>query len=153
MNVKLVIFRGVPGSGKSTAAKEYAKKHKMLHFEADMFFYRNGVYNFDSAKLNAAHAWCRTQVVKELRNGNSVVVSNTFTKYWELEPYLVDIFMLDDVDIKVDVYHCKKEYGNVHGVPEDKMVVMRNRFESNERIIQQLGLDKDNPLIKFFEVE
>lgn len=151
MKPKLIIFRGVPGTGKSTKAREYAQKHNIHHFEADMFFERNGKYDFDPSKLNAAHSWCRHKVKSELARGRSVVVSNTFTQYWELESYLADAFMIGDVS--VEIYHCKKEYGNVHNVPEEKMKVMRGRFVSNDDLKQKLGVDKSDTSIKFFEVE
>jgi len=52
-SISLVIIRGCSGSGKSTLAKLLGSNFK--HFEADMYFMKNGVYQFDGTKLGAAH--------------------------------------------------------------------------------------------------
>lgn len=76
---KLYIVRGLPGSGKST----YVLKnlHNVLHFEADKFYINDQhEYNFDSNLISVAHEWCFSNVVKALRDGHNVAVSNTFIK-------------------------------------------------------------------------
>jgi Chromatin associated protein KTI12 len=55
---RLVLIRGVPGSGKSTRAREL---QEYLHFEADMYFIRDGAYTFDSDLLPAAHQCAGTR--------------------------------------------------------------------------------------------
>ena len=55
---ELYLLRGLPGSGKSTLAKSLGGKH----FEADMYFVRDGEYQFDVTKLKEAHEWCRSSV-------------------------------------------------------------------------------------------
>jgi len=136
----LYIFRGIPGTGKSTKAKELAHKLNILHVEADMYFSRNGQYQFDHTKLNAAHSWCLNATKRELKKGHSVVVSNTFTKYWELENYLVSAF---ELNAKVIVVQCRTEYGNIHGVSDLKMAIMRNRFEDNSDLEKMTGSSED----------
>lgn len=49
-HVELLLIRGLPGSGKSTMAKEYAKAG-YVHCEADQFFEIDGQYRFDASKL------------------------------------------------------------------------------------------------------
>lgn len=132
MTKTLYIYRGVPGTGKSTKAAEFARNNLLKHFEADMFFDWNGQYCFDPDRLNDAHSWCFNKVRNELKYGNSVVVSNTFTKRWELENYLVTAF---EEDAKIVITQCCKEYGNIHGVPENKMKVMRERFIDNDELM------------------
>ena len=46
MEKVLYIVRGIPGSGKSTFAKSLGG----THFEADMFFMKNGEYKYDMFK-------------------------------------------------------------------------------------------------------
>ena len=74
---ELFLLRGLPGSGKSTLAKSLVGEH----FEADMYFVRDGEYKFDANKLSNAHKWCKISV-EECMNlrYNRVIVSNTFTQ-------------------------------------------------------------------------
>jgi|APGre2960657404_1045060.scaffolds.fasta_scaffold00484_11 predicted kinase len=129
----LYLVRGLPGSGKSTLAREIST----AFVEADMFFLNHeGEYVFDGSKIKEAHAWCKA-TVREWMGMNDdtygleysdIAVSNTFTQEWEMEDY----------------YELAKEYGyrvfslvvenrhggvNTHGVPEEKLEQMKNRFE------------------------
>lgn len=125
---KLYIIRGAPGSGKSTKAKALiAENLNLLHYEADMFFEKDGPYKFNPGKIKDAHQWCQKWVEKALKEGNSVIVSNTFTKLWEMIPY---IEMARNSGASVVVFTMKGEYQNVHGVPEEKVKEMRERFDS-----------------------
>ncbi len=54
----LYIVRGLPGSGKSTFAKFVGDSF----VEADMFFMKNGKYEFDMSKIRDAHSWCLSTV-------------------------------------------------------------------------------------------
>jgi len=120
----LYLVRGLPGSGKST----YARTLPGLHFEADQFFENQyGDYKFDSKLIAVAHDWCYSNTVKALRYGFDVIVSNTFTKMWELNRYLEITTLLPDVFI--EVIEMRTQYQNVHGVPEDKLKVMAARWE------------------------
>jgi hypothetical protein len=59
---------------------------------------------------------------------NVIVVSNTFTQEWEMQPYFD---MAENFDYKVFSVIVENRHGgiNQHGVPEDKIELMRNRFE------------------------
>ena len=120
---QLVIVRGLPGSGKST----YAKTLNMVHFEADRFFEKDGVYNFDAKLLAAAHRWCFNNVIETLKSGHDCVVSNTFTKIWEMGNYVTTAKILGDVKIRVVEMHT--QYDNVHNVPVDIQKQMAERWQ------------------------
>lgn len=120
----LYIVRGLPGAGKSTFVRQYL--NYCVHFEADQFFIRNGVYRFKGKQIEAAHSWCYGQVVYYLDRGYDVAVSNTFTMMWELEKYL-DIPCL--VDCTISVVEMKTQFNSVHGIPDDKFEIMKNRWE------------------------
>ena len=83
----LIIVRGIAGSGKTTFVKKTFPE--AAHYEADMFFEQKGEYKFDASKLKEAHNWCRKRVYECIRNKKLVVVSNTFTQFWEVSPYIV----------------------------------------------------------------
>ncbi len=55
---ELVLIRGLPGSGKSTMAKDLATQG-YLHFEADMYFELDGHYRYDASCIREAHSWCQ----------------------------------------------------------------------------------------------
>jgi tRNA uridine 5-carbamoylmethylation protein Kti12 len=131
----LILLRGLPGSGKSTTAKLLgAGGAGTAHFEADMFFMVDGEYKFDVAKIKDAHQWCQSSVEHAMLMNHTtgynstIIVSNTFTQEWEMEVY----------------YNLAKEWGyrvtslivenrhegvNVHGVPQETLDKMKQRFE------------------------
>ena len=131
----LYIVRGVPGSGKSTYAKELKSWYEgVYHFEADMWFERSGEYKFDPTDLHRAHRWCLNTVQTTLNQGKKVVVANTFTTYKELKDYLK---YAKANGHGVTLITMGKEYGSIHNVPEETMQRMRERFESHESIIEK----------------
>lgn len=124
---KLYIVRGLPGSGKSTLAKTMLRQGAIdSHYEADMFFMINGVYQFNPAKLKYAHEWCFEAVRHALLSREeTVAVSNTFTQKWEAEKYIALCQMFA---IPVEIITCNGNYKSVHDVPEEAMEKMRGRF-------------------------
>jgi predicted kinase len=125
MEKVLYIVRGIPGSGKSTFAKTLGGQH----YEADMFFINeNGEYNFDFTKIKDAHQWCQGMVKTDMiLEYPKIVVSNTSTQEWELEVYFE---LAKEYGYTVFSVVVENRHGGVnqHGVPEDKLEQMRNRF-------------------------
>lgn len=124
----LILIRGLPGSGKSTKAKELLDVGFVNDwFEADMFFMDiNGEYRFDRDKIKDAHKWCQQMTKRSLKSGRSVVISNTFTRIWEMEAY-IEVARFAKAD--VIVIECKGEYQNIHDVPEESLALMKERWE------------------------
>lgn len=118
----LTLVRGLPGAGKST----YAKSLEGLHIESDQYFVINGKYVFDHRRLSAAHVWCFETFEKALKTGMDVCVSNTFTQYWEIEPY---IELAKKCKFPYQIVEVRTSFGSVHAVPEEKMEAMRKRWE------------------------
>jgi predicted kinase len=128
MTTHLYIIRGVPGSGKTTLAKKLFR-HGIVaaHFEADMFMCdNNGNYLFDPTLLKFCHKQCQASVDAALTIGQTVAVSNTFVRKWEMEPYL---YMAEKHNAQVTVIVCQGEYKNTHNVPSNKVEEMKRRFE------------------------
>ena len=78
----MYMIYGIPGSGKTTKAKEIIQDYNnknipILHYEADMFFEKNGNYNFNPKLLKYAHSWCHYQVKEAMENKIDVIISNT----------------------------------------------------------------------------
>jgi predicted kinase len=134
MNGVLFLVRGLPGSGKTSFATAIWNDYAVC--EADKFFYdKEGNYNFDPTKIKEAHNWCKNQV--EIRMSDhqlnpqyypEIAVSNTFTQEWEMEDYfkLAEKYGYKVVSLIVENRHGSQ---NVHGVPEDKLQIMKDRFQ------------------------
>jgi energy-coupling factor transporter ATP-binding protein EcfA2 len=134
---ELFLLRGLPGSGKSTLANSIGG----VWVEADQYFINpDGDYVFDASKLKYAHKWCQDTVehsmvwesgveMEEVTGGSSrIVVSNTFTQEWEMQPYFD---LAEKYGYRVYSLIVENRHGGVneHGVPEEKLVQMKNRFE------------------------
>lgn len=127
-SMELLLIRGLPGSGKTTMAKKY-EKVGYVHCEADQYFEVNGEYRFDGSKLRAAHDDCLRRAIAAMDAGRSVVVANTFTRLWEMEPYLRAA--------KRRVVEATGNWPNIHGVPADAIERMRARWEPVDEGEQQ----------------
>lgn len=123
--MEMLLIRGLPGSGKTTLAKQYANSG-YVHCEADQYFELDGVYRFDGKKLQDAHADCLRRAINGLTKGCSVVVANTFTRMWEMKPY---ILAAKRFNVPIRIIEATGTWPNVHGVPEDAIERMRARWE------------------------
>lgn len=123
----LILVRGIPGSGKSTKAKQLVEEGLAdVHFEADMFFEVDGDYVFDPSKVKDAHVWCQKETDAALAAGKNVVVSNTFVRKWETAAYF-DMAAKHAVDVEVIV--ATGNYQNVHSVPQEVLLRMKENWE------------------------
>jgi len=121
---ELFLLRGLPGSGKTTLAKSI----EGMHIEADKYFMDGDEYKFDASKLKEAHAWCQNAVKVWMGSQDKIIVSNTFTQAWEMQPYYD---LAEKYGYRVYSLIVENRHGGVneHGVPEEKLVQMKNRFE------------------------
>jgi hypothetical protein len=120
----LILFRGLPGSGKSSLAGVLCK----VNYSADMFFELDGEYKFDKLKISQAHEWCQSKVEESMASNEPIIgVANTFTMEWEMDVYyrLAEHFGYRVHTIIVENRHLSN---NVHGCPEEMVEIMRNRF-------------------------
>jgi predicted kinase len=134
MSGVLFLVRGLPGSGKTSFASAIWNDYAVC--EADKFFYdKEGNYNFDPSKLKEAHNWCKNEVeirMKDHQNNQQyypeIAVSNTFTQEWEMEDYfkLAEKYGYKVVSLILENRHGSQ---NVHGVPDEKLQIMKDRFE------------------------
>jgi predicted kinase len=134
MSGVLFLVRGLPGSGKTSFASAIWNDYAVC--EADKFFYdKEGNYNFDPSKLKEAHNWCKNEVEIRMQDHQNnqqyypeIAVSNTFTQEWEMEDYfkLAGKYGYKVVSLILENRHGSQ---NVHGVPEEKLQIMKDRFE------------------------
>ena len=119
----LILIRGLPGSGKSTLAKSL----DAVHLEADMYFMdENGSYKFDPLLLKEAHNWCQKECEVHLKQGNNVVIANTFIKQWEMDAYRK---LAGKYKAALSIRTCVGSFNNVHGVSAQSLKKMRQSWE------------------------
>lgn len=126
---QLVIVRGLPGSGKTTLAREISRACGYLHFENDLYFETEAGYVHNREQLGAAQRWCFQAARDALLAGKKVVVSNVFTKVGHMRDFL----KLTD---SVTVIECGGDYGSTHDVPAEVLQRMRAGWEPFAGAIQ-----------------
>lgn len=125
--MKLWMIIGIPGSGKSTKAKEIAEIYNIKIFEADMFFIdKNGKYCWKGDLLPKAHGWCYDKIEDELKAGHSVIVANTFLKRKDRKRY---IDLAKQFNAEIEVITCTGNFQNIHGVTPEKIQIMKDKFQ------------------------
>lgn len=127
---RLVLIRGLPGSGKTTKAMGFVNDG-YKHFEADQFFLVEGKYQFDAQKLPEAHAWCLDQAREGLASGEFVCVANVFAGVEDIRPY---------TELKVDYQVVEANYPghSIHKVPADILRAMQSTWIPTDRLVEVL---------------
>ena len=133
----LYIVRGLSGSGKSSIAKEIVNDIgdeesrtfiKDFYSADDYFTDKYGNYNFDPNKLKEAHEQCQKNVELAMQRDwvRKIAVANTFSQKWEAEPYFK---LAKKHDFNPFVLECQNDFGNIHGVPQESINAMKERWE------------------------
>ena len=137
---KLIIVRGIPGSGKTTFA-EFLFDNLEIDVDAaclaadDYFYDDEGVYHFDANKLHMAHLHCQQTVENNMvmhgtreQVQSVIIVHNTSTTPKELKPYL-ELAKKYGYEVTSLIVENRHGNENVHSVPEEVLTKMKNRFE------------------------
>lgn len=132
MEKKCFVMRGIPGSGKSTRARQLAGDSGKIH-STDDYFMKNGKYVFDASRIQHNHHLNFEAFKADLALGISpVIVDNTNTQKWEYEKYQkaaeeagyqVEVISIPHIDPVVAAQR------NTHGVPEVAIRRMIARWE------------------------
>jgi predicted kinase len=123
----LVVIRGLPGSGKSTAAKKFIEAG-YTHLEADMYHInkKTGAYEFDLKRRATAWEWTKETASNLLYSGQNVVLSGVFPRN-ELLQKLKD--GCNYIGVSFTVLTAEADHGNIHDVPADVLDGMRSVWE------------------------
>jgi len=149
---RVFLVRGIPGSGKTTFAKELCRHLDAKLVELDM--YRQPAedlpYIFtrlESDNWNAAR-WVELEAARWLRQGIDVVYSSTLTKTKYIEQFLQNV----GVDKPEKVIVCAGEWEDVHDVPADVVRNMKKSLENNpiegQIVLDRKALENSNETIK-----
>ena len=87
---KMIMLRGISGTGKSTLAKQMENKYGVKAFSTGDYFMKDGKYQFNKKKKREAHAWNMERARKAMKEGKPVIIDNTNVKAWEMKPYVKD---------------------------------------------------------------
>lgn len=130
---KVYVMRGIPGSGKSTIARNLAGSTGKIH-STDDYFMKNGEYVFEPKDLRRNHQLNFEAFKADLALGVSpVIVDNTNTQRWEFQNYVeaaeaagyeVEVVNIPHIDPKLAAQR------NTHGVPEEAIRRMLSRWEA-----------------------
>ncbi|XP_041659710.1 NEDD4-binding protein 2-like 2 [Cheilinus undulatus] len=134
----LILMRGLPGSGKSTLARELLSTGPSgLILSTDDYFAHGDGYRYEVGLLGEAHDWNQRRAKDAMLDGRSpIIIDNTNIQAWEMKPYVkmamergyrVD-FCEPDTSWKFDP--CELEKRNKHGVNQEKIAQMMDRFSS-----------------------
>lgn len=120
--MRLILVRGLPGSGKST----YAKSLNIFHVEIDMFCMIDSKYQWDATQGRRRIELCFTAAQYALQAGVDVVVSNTFARKRDIEPY---VRLAREFNATLSVCLATGGHRSIHPVPEETITRLRESWE------------------------
>jgi len=140
MKKTLFILRGLPGSGKTTAAEILADTGVCVDFmgnenekypvcTADDYFMHDGEYKWNPSQIGFAHESCQNKCREAMFCQEiKIFVANTNTTAKEMAVYydMAKEYGYQVVSLIVETRHDGK---NVHNVSDEALQKMRNRFE------------------------
>lgn len=122
---KLRIYRGLPGSGKSTRAKR--DNPGWWHYESDQYFCdTEGKYDWDMQLLAQAKQFLKNTVDLALARGKRVTVTGVFPSHASYLP-LIDLAIYHGAEY--EVITCTLNKKTIHNVPMFALAKMREMFE------------------------
>jgi predicted kinase len=130
----MYIMRGLPGSGKSTKAKNLAGDNGIV-LSTDDFFTIDGKYKYDPAMIGEAHFWNEMRAQEAIRNNISpIVIDNTSVEAWESKKY-VQMGTKTGYDIRIEEADTDWAFNpeelskrNTHEVPQGNIERMLEKW-------------------------
>ena len=142
---KLIILRGLPGSGKSNMAKKLVGKG-VIH-STDNYLTKNGKYEFDHDNIARYHYLNLMDSIRSMRKGISpIVIDNTnimalhcinYVEQGKIYGYEIEI-VETDVPWAFDIEELVKR--NSHDVPRETIIDMLQKYEAPDLFKRKLGL-------------
>lgn len=147
----LTLIRGLPNTGKSTLAQSI-RSNTDVRLETDQFFIHPHTreYCFDMSYLLFAHQWTRQQCKMWLNNRYNVIVSNTFTAFWEIAQYC-DLLEGTNISLRI-IERTVVKGDNKHNVPVQTIERMKQRWQTKEYILDAINIIYPDIVIADYEV-
>lgn len=127
----LILLRGLPGAGKTELARVLSENNKWPVLSVDDYFTDpvTGAYEFKFAENHIAYKQCLEKTEMAMRHASEkLIVHNTFTLAWEIEPYflLAGTYQYKTFVVTVENYHNNK---NNHGISEEQILKMADKYK------------------------
>ena len=137
MKEALIIFRGLPGAGKSSIGKSFAKSNDCIFIEPDMYItddsgnYNYSVENFKNA-VNQAKNDIKNAMQKRKKGYDVTVVYADVLPSKKEVMDIISCIPKTETYIVVDIVISMREsfLRNVHGVPWNELRRMCNEWEN-----------------------
>jgi len=137
-DLNVILLRGVSGVGKSTVAGLFIDG---TIISTDDFFMKDGEYQFDANSLVENHMKCTVKAEQTMQAAtkmventsievvkHTLVIHNTFTKQWEMTPYLI-LAEKYGYTVHTLIVENRHESKSIHDVPQTAVDAQRDRFE------------------------
>jgi len=146
-----ILMRGLPGSGKTTAARKIVRDrnlepHQSRIFAADDYFCKDGVYRFDVSHAANSYAWNRQRAQAAFaKRVELIVIDSCNTTVYEMRDYAR---MADEKAYAIEICEMDTPWAwkldelvrrNIHGMPRRSIERMMDRWEPNITVIDLLG--------------
>lgn len=134
-----ICIRGVSGCGKSSLADYlaqlcYPEKSCSIH-SADSFFELSGEYKFDSDKLGAAHAYCRSKFEAAIVNDiELIIVCNTGANYEKEVKWYEDKAKEYNYSFISLVVENRNETESIHNVGPEILARQESRLKNSLKL-------------------
>ena len=126
---ELILLRGLPGSGKTTLAGVLSEEGKYPVFSVDDYFTdEHGHYEFRFQDNHLAYKQCELRVQSAMKKTiPKIILHNTFTIEWEMEPYFK---LAAEYGYRVHAVTVENRHGgkNVHDIPDEHIERMRGKY-------------------------
>jgi len=136
----VLVVRGLPGSGKSHWVEAQDFPQGWTYCSADKFYMVDGQYRYNKSRQGEAHAFCLEEFLIAIeKESPCIVVDNTCSREWEYKNYLriarMHGYTVQIIEITCQHRTMAKVFAsrNSHGVPEDVVVGMFERWEQDGR--------------------
>lgn len=128
-----IIMRGIPGSGKSTFARELAEGKHAVICSTDDYFVKDGTYARDISKLAKYHEQNLERFIESLKDGVPLVIcDNTNVRR---DHYSAYVRFAEHYDYRVAIVtmpHPRPETAaarNIHGVSREHIERLLSQWE------------------------